>query len=206
MHAAPPRTRTRDRATDETDASHGQFAAQSADQAQLTAKAKGCLSGRTGSRAPTSSRAGCSRTTSISRTALTRGLRKPTAARTARLGRSWLCGSQKKPRGCDRCRSGCRTPMAAMSCASRRSRSSGSIATTTRSTGVCCSARLGPRLPDRDHRDRSRHGRARRGASVGVRRRSDDHRSGASNPARAPAGHTPPASPGRGRDPAVIAL
>ena len=38
---AQPRTRTRGRATDETDASHTQFAAQPPDQAQSTAKAKG---------------------------------------------------------------------------------------------------------------------------------------------------------------------
>ena len=42
---APPRTGTRDPATDGTDASHRQFAAQPADQAQSTAKAKGSVEG-----------------------------------------------------------------------------------------------------------------------------------------------------------------
>jgi transposase InsO family protein len=39
MSGEPPRTRTPDPATGETDASHGQFAAQPLDQAQSTAKA-----------------------------------------------------------------------------------------------------------------------------------------------------------------------
>ena len=58
----------------------------------------------------------------------------------------------------------------------------------------------------RGHRGRAGHRRARRAAPAGVRRRADDHRSGASDPARAPARAAPPAPPGRGRDPAAVAL
>ena len=43
-------------------------------------------------------------------------------------------------------------------------------------------------------------------ASAGVRRRADDHRPGASDPAGAPARPAPPAPPGRRRDPAAVAL
>ena len=45
-----------------------------------------------------------------------------------------------------------------------------------------------------------------RPAPARVRRRADDHRSGASDPAGAPARAAPPAPRGRGRDPAAVAL
>ena len=141
-------------------------------------------SARIGSCARTSSRAACSRTTSTSRTGSTRGPRRPTGGCIARSARSRPSGWPRSRRGCGRCRRGCRTSTAARSLRVpaqpfvRVDRNDYSIDPRVRR-----SPRRGPRLPDRDHRGRAGHRRARRPAPAGVRRRADDHRPGASDPA-----------------------
>ena len=166
-----------------------------------------CWSARTGSCARTSSRAACSRTTSTSRTASTRGPRRPTAGCIGRSGRSRPSGWPRSRRGCGRCPRGCPTSTAARSCGCRRSRSSGSIATTTRSTRAFAGRRVEVRVSQTEITAvvldtgelAARHRRVFAGGLTLVdpahQTRLERQRERA-----------PPAPRGRGRDPAAVAL